>query len=346
MEKIALITGITGQDGAILARFLLEKGYEVHGLKTYSAVPDMERLEEISKDITLHCGDMCDGASLLRVIEKIQPDEIYNLASISHVHVSFEMPEMVANVNALGTLRLLEALRIMGAQSGIRMYQASSSEMFGHAGVPQNEDTPFEPCSPYGSAKLFAYWSVRNYREAYGLHVSNGILFNHESPLRGEEFVTRKITKAVCQIEAGQREILYLGNLNARRDWGHARDYMRGAWMMLQQDIPDDYVLATGKARSVREFVEAAFDETGRKIRWQGSGLEEQGVDTQSGQILVKVDPALFRPTEIRQLLGDASKARQELGWQPEISFENLVAEMIAQDRILPFGEKKKIYAV
>ncbi len=345
MAKIALITGITGQDGAVLARFLLEKGYDVHGLRPYSAVPDEGRLSDISDDIHLHYADMTDTSSLLRLVETYQPDEIYNLAAMSHVHVSFDMPELTANVNALGTLRLLEVLRIMGPQSGMRMYQASSSEMFGHAPAPQNENTSFEPCSPYGTSKLFGYWSVRNYREAYGLHASNGILFNHESPLRGEEFVTRKIIKAVCEIEAGQRDKILLGNLHAKRDWGHARDYMRGAWMMLQQDIPDDYVLATGQARSVKEFVEAAFSYIGRRIDWRGQGVDEKGYDSKTGACLVEVDPALFRPTEVRHLLGDASRAKEILGWEPEISFEQLVEEMMEADRVLPYGQTTKRYA-
>ena len=332
--RIALITGVTGQDGAILARFLLEKNYRVHGLREYSAVPDDGRLEDL-EDIILHYGDMTDSGSLQRVLRAVRPDEIYNLAAMSHVHVSFMMPEHTMQVNSIGVLKLLEAIQICGLQKTVRLYQASSSEMFGSSPAPQNETTPFSPCSPYGNSKLSAYWSVCMARRAYGLFACNGILFNHESPLRGEEFVTRKVTKAIGEIEAGICDRLTLGNLDARRDWGHARDYMEGAWMMLQQDRPDDYVLASGEAHSVREFVEAAFACIGISLRWTGKGLQEKGYDARTGQLRVDIDPVLFRPTEINELLGDASKARRQLGWQPKNSFENLVREMVEADRIV-----------
>lgn len=335
MAKRALITGITGQDGAILARLLLAKGYEVHGLRPYSAVPDTIRLDKLP-DLTLHHGDMTDSGSLLRVIDAARPDEIYNLAAMSHVHVSFDMPEYAANVNALGTLRLLEAIRTLKMEKAVRFYQASSSEMFGRAAAPQSETTPFEPCSPYAAAKLYAYWTVRNYRDAYGIHASNGILFNHESPIRGEEFVTRKITRAVGEIEAGRKEPLMLGNLDAKRDWGHAQDYMVGAWQMQQQNKPGDYVLATGQSHSVREFVEKAFACIGITIAWDGKGLDEKGRDKRAGTILVAIDPALFRPQEIHHLVGDAASARKVLGWQPRVTFDALVREMVEADRILP----------
>lgn len=328
--KKALITGITGQDGAILARFLLEKSYEVHGLRLYSATQDMQRLESLAQNgrFHLHYGDLIDGGSLHRLVNEIQPDEIYNLGAQSHVGVSFQTPEATAQINALGTLRLLEAIR----NTKIRFYQASSSEMFGNAPAPQNEDTPFAPCSPYASAKLYAYWMVRNYRDSYGLHASNGILFNHESSLRGEEFVTRKISLAVAAIALGRQEKLSIGNLDAQRDWGHARDYVRGMWMMLQKDEPDDYVLATGQAHSVREFIEAAFAVAGIKILWRGQGLTEKAYRAGTGQVLVDVDPRFFRPNEVHMLLGDAAKARRILGWQPQVSFRGLVEEMVAAD--------------
>lgn len=335
MAKRALITGITGQDGAILAGLLLAKGYDVHGMRPYSAVPDTGRLDELP-GITLHYGDMTDGGSLLRVLDAARPDEIYNLAAMSHVHVSFALPEYAANVNALGTLRLLDAIRALGMERAVRFYQASSSEMFGRAPAPQSETTPFEPCSPYAAAKLYAYWTVRNYRDAYGLHASNGILFNHESPVRGEEFVTRKITRAVGEIEAGRKEPLMLGNLEAKRDWGHARDYMNGAWQMLQQETPGDYVLATGIAHSVRAFVEKSFACIGVTIAWDGTGAHEKGRDKRTGATLVAIDPALFRPQEIHHLVGDAARARDILGWRPSVSFDELVREMVAADRILP----------
>lgn len=339
-NKKALITGITGQDGAVMAEFLLSKGYEIHGMRPYSAVSDTARIEHLG-DLQLHYGDVSDGGNITRLIEQIKPDEIYNLAGMSHVHVSFGLPELTADTNALGPLRILEALRNMNAGNDIRFYQASSSEMFGRFPAPQNEKTPFEPCSPYGAAKLYAYWSVRNYREAYGLHASNGILFNHESALRGEEFVTRKITKAIGEIEAGKREYIELGNLNSMRDWGHARDFMEGAWSMLQQDNPDDYVLATGKAYSVRDFVMRAFKVIDIKIEWQGEGVDEVGVNVKTGKELIKISPNFFRPTEINQLIGDASKARKELKWRPKISFDDLIEEMVQADRIV-----KKTYQV
>ncbi len=334
MAKRALITGITGQDGAILAGLLLDKGYDVHGLRAYAAVPDTGRLDDLP-DLSLHYGDMTDGGSLTRVLNDVRPDEIYNLAAMSHVHVSFAVPEQAAQVNALGTLRLLESIRILGMEKAVRFYQASSSEMFGRAPAPQTETTPFEPCSPYAAAKLYAYWTVRNYRDAYGMHASNGILFNHESPIRGEEFVTRKITRAVAEMEAGRKEPLRLGNLDARRDGGHARDYMVGAWMMVQQDTPDDYILATGQSHSVRDFVNVAFACVGISLSWDGEGVHEQARDTYTGAVMVTVDPALFRRQEIHTLTGDAAKARRILGWAPRCSFENLVHDMVMADRIV-----------
>ena len=333
-QKKALITGITGQDGAVMADFLLSKGYVVHGMRPYSAVSDTARIEHL-EGLNLHYGDLSDGGNLSRLIDTIGPDEIYNLAGMSHVHVSFGMPELTADINAIGPLRILEVLRNLDVGSDIRLYQASSSEMFGRSSAPQSEKTPFEPCSPYGTAKLHAYWNVRNYREAYGLHASNGILFNHESSLRGEEFVTRKITKAIGEIEAGKSEYIELGNLDSQRDWGHAQDYMEGAWLMLQQDQPDDYVLATGTAYSVRDFVERAFNVIDIQIEWRGDDLDEVGINSKTGATLIKIDPALFRPTEINQLVGDASKARKELGWSPKISFDDLVGEMVQADRIV-----------
>jgi GDPmannose 4,6-dehydratase len=339
LRKTALITGITGQDGAVLAAILLEKGYRVCGLRPYLPVDDMERLVALSGDIELFHADMTDSASLMRVLEQTRPDEIYNLAAMSHVQVSFSMPEHTGNVNALGPLRLLEAMRTLGMQQ-VRFYQASSSEMFGNAPAPQNEETPFAPCSPYGVAKLYAYWMVRTYRDAYGFHASNGILFNHESAQRGEQFVTRKITRAVGQFGMTRKEPLQLGNLDARRDWGHAKDYMRGAWMMLQQDKPDDYVLATGETHSVREFVEKAFAAAERQIVWHGDGIDESAHDKFSGQKLVMVDPTLFRPQEIHCLIGDSAKARQVLGWAPEHSFDDLVTEMVESDSPSALGRR------
>lgn len=334
MTKRALITGVTGQDGAILARLLLDKEYDVHGLRPYLPVNDGERLQDLD-DVTLHYSDMGDSGNLLRLIETIKPDEIYNMAAMTHVHVSFDIPEATANINALGPLRMLEALRTLNSGNAIKFYQASSSEMFGRSPAPQNEETAFEPCSPYGSAKLYAYWMTRNYRETYGLFAANGILFNHESAMRGEEFVTRKITKAVCEIEAGKRDLLILGNLDSMRDWGHAKDYMNGVWQILQADQADDYVLATGKNHSVREFVESAFSCINKNIKWDGDGINEIGRDQKTNDILVKIDPTLFRPKEVTNLLGDASKAKKELGWSPQISFEKLVEEMITADRFV-----------
>ena len=340
MSKVALITGITGQDGAYLARLLLEKGYVVHGIKRRSSSFNTERIDDIYEDphlqdarMFLHYGDMTDSLNLLRIIADVQPDEIYNLGAQSHVQVSFETPEYTANADGVGMLRILEAVRILRLVDKVRVYQASTSELYGLVQeVPQRETTPFYPRSPYGVAKLYAYWIVVNYREAYGLHASNGILFNHESPLRGETFVTRKISRAVAAIQLGLQDKLYLGNLDALRDWGHARDYVRGMWMMLQQDRPDDYVLATGENHSIREFVERAFGEVGRSIEWTGQGLDEIGRDASSGKPLVAVDPRYFRPTEVEQLIGDPTKAREKLGWRHEVGFEELVREMVASD--------------
>lgn len=333
-KKTALITGITGQDGAVLAELLIEKGYDVHGVRSYSAVPDTARIDHL-EDVTLHHGDMSDSGSLTRLIETVKPDEIYNMAGMSHVHVSFDMPELTADVNGLGPLRMLEALRIFDACGGIKFYQASSSEMFGRSPAPQSEETSFQPCSPYGTAKLHAYWSVRNYRDAYGLFASNGILFNHESAMRGEEFVTRKITKAIGEIEAGQRDKITLGNLDAHRDWGHAKDYMAGAYAILQHDKPDDFVLASGQSYSVRDFVERAFAVIDIQIEWQGEGVDEVGVNAKTGQMLINIDPTLFRPKEVHELIGDASKAKEMLSWSPKISFDALVEEMVQADRIV-----------
>ncbi len=335
MTKRALITGITGQDGALLAEILLAKGYEVHGMRLYSAVPDAGRIESID-GLNLHYGDMTDGGNITRLLDTIQPDEIYNLAAMSHVHVSFAVPEAAANINALGPLRILEAMRTIGAtENQIRFYQASSSEMFGRSPAPQNEMTNFEPCSPYGTAKLYAYWMTRNYREAYGLYAANGILFNHESPLRGEEFVTRKITKAICEIEAGLRDKISLGNLDSKRDWGHAKDYMEGIWQILQAPEADDYVLATGEAHSVRDFVEVAFSYIGTEIIWEGDGINEVGRDKITGNILIDIKSEFFRPKEVNYLLGDATKAREKLGWSPSYSFEGLVEDMMRADRVV-----------
>ena len=337
--KTALITGVTGQDGALLTEFLLAKDYTVHGIKRRSSSFNTERVDHLYVDphesdvrFSLHYGDMTDATNLIRILQEVRPDEIYNLAAQSHVQVSFETPEYTANADALGTLRLLEAIRILGLGDNARFYQASTSELYGNAAPPQNEATPFQPRSPYAAAKLYAYWITVNYREAYGLHASNGILFNHESPVRGETFVTRKITQAVVAIAAGTQDTLYLGNLEAKRDWGHARDYVDGMWRVLQQDQPDDYVLATGEAHSVREFVDCAFHEVGIAITWQGAGLDEVGLDA-NGTQRVRIDQRYFRPTEVDYLLGDAAKARRVLGWQPRISFQDLVREMVAADR-------------
>jgi len=339
-QPVALITGITGQDGAYLAEFLLEKGYIVHGVKRRSSSFNTERVDHLYTDpherdvrFFMHYGDMTDATNLIRLVQETQPTEIYNLAAQSHVQVSFETPEYTANADGLGTLRLLEAIRILGIGDRVRFYQASTSELYGLVQEkPQRETTPFRPRSPYAAAKLYAYWITVNYREAYGLHASNGILFNHESPIRGETFVTRKITRAVAAIELGLQKRLYLGNLDSVRDWGHARDYVEGMWMILQQDEPDDYVLATGECHSVREFVELAFAHVGRKIVWKGSGIDEKGIDAKSGEILVEIDPRYFRPTEVDFLQGDASKARQKLGWKHKITFPELVREMVESD--------------
>jgi GDPmannose 4,6-dehydratase len=340
LSKKALITGITGQDGAYLAELLLEKGYEVHGVKRRASLFNTDRIDHLYQDphesgvrMILHHGDLTDATNLLRIVQHVQPDEIYNLAAQSHVAVSFETPEYTANADAIGTLRLLEAIRILGLERKTRFYQASTSELYGKVmEVPQRETTPFYPRSPYGVAKLYAYWITVNYREAYGLYACNGILFNHESPLRGETFVSRKITRGLSRIRVGHRECLYLGNLDARRDWGHARDYVRAQWLMLQQPQPSDFVIATGEQFSVRDFVERAGAELGFAIRWQGQGLDEQGIDTNSGKVLVRVDPRYFRPTEVDSLLGDPSRARRELGWQPVVPFAQLVKEMTAAD--------------
>jgi GDPmannose 4,6-dehydratase len=340
MRKVALITGATGQDGAYLSELLLEKGYLVHGLKRRSSSFNTERVEHLYQDphepdqrFVLHYGDLTDSTNLIRIIQQVQPDEIYNLAAQSHVLVSFETPEYTANADAIGTLRLLEAIRILGLTEKTRFYQASTSEMYGLVQeVPQSETTPFYPRSPYGVAKLYAYWIVVNYREAYGMHASNGILFNHESPLRGETFVTRKITRAVAAIKLGLQDRLYLGNLDAKRDWGHAREYVRGMWLMLQQEKPDDYVLATGETHSVREFVEMAFREIGIAIEWRGKDVDEKGIDSASGKILVEIDPRYFRPTEVDLLIGNPAKAKTKLGWTHKTDLAGLCKEMVAAD--------------
>ena len=339
MNKIALITGITGQDGAYLAEFLLDKGYEVHGIKRRSSMFNTGRIDHLYQDphvtgrrFILHHGDMTDSSSLVRIIQEVQPDEIYNLAAQSHVAVSFEEPEYTANSDGLGTLRVLEAIRILGLETKTRFYQASTSELYGLVQeTPQRENTPFYPRSPYAAAKLYAYWITVNYREAYGIYACNGILFNHESPLRGETFVTRKITRALSRIKLGLQTCLYLGNLDAKRDWGHARDYVEMQWLMLQQDKPEDFVIATGEQYSVRDFVDAASKEIGLAISWEGEGLSERGYDDK-GKCLVAVDPRYFRPTEVESLLGDASKAKEKLGWIPKITFKELVAEMMSAD--------------
>jgi len=359
--KKALITGVTGQDGAYLAEFLLEKGYEVHGIKRRASSFNTDRIDHLYQDphesdrrFVLHYGDLTDSTNLIRVIQEVQPHEIYNLAAQSHVAVSFETPEYTANTDALGTLRLLEAIRILGLEDKTRFYQASSSELYGKVKeVPQTETTPFYPRSPYGAAKLYAYWITVNYREAYGMFACNGILFNHESPVRGETFVSRKITRALARIKLGLQNRLYLGNLDAKRDWGHARDYVEMQWLMLQQDEPDDYVIATGVQHSVREFVDAAAKELGMVLRWDGAGLDQKGIvksidhsvaKTQSaviksefpsvneGDVVVSIDPRYFRPTEVDALLGDPAKAKQKLGWTPKVSFDQLIAEMVAED--------------
>ena len=340
MRRTALITGITGQDGAYLAELLLQRGYVVHGMKRRASLFNTDRIDHLYQDphvahrnLILHYGDLTDATNIIRVIQEVQPDEIYNLAAQSHVAVSFETPEYTANADALGTLRMLEAIRILGLTKCTRFYQASTSELYGRAQeMPQRETTPFNPRSPYAVAKLYAFWITVNYREAYGIYAVNGILFNHESPRRGETFVSRKITRGLARIRAGLEQCLYLGNLDARRDWGHARDYVRAQWLMLQQDEPEDLVIASGQQHSVREFVAQAAGCLGMRIEWRGAGLDETGVDADSGQIVIRVDAHYFRPTEVDALLGDASKARAKLRWRPEISFAEMVAEMVATD--------------
>jgi len=340
LRKTALITGVTGQDGAYLAEFLLGEGYEVHGIKRRSSSFNTSRIDHLYQDphetdvrLVLHYGDMTDSTNLIRIIQQVQPDEIYNLAAQSHVAVSFETPEYTANCDALGTLRLLEAIRILGLEKHTRIYQASTSEMFGKVQeIPQRETTPFYPRSPYGAAKVYAYWITVNYREAYGLYACNGILFNHESPIRGETFVTRKITRALARISQGLQECLYLGNLDSLRDWGHARDYVRAQWLILQQSQPEDFVIATGVQYSVRQFIERAAERLDIRIAWNGRGADETGVDRRSGKTIVRVDPRYFRPTEVETLLGDPTKARTRLGWTPKFSFDQLVDDMVKSD--------------
>lgn len=337
--KKALITGVTGQDGAYLSEFLIEKGYQVHGIKRRSSLFNTDRIDHLyqdpyqeNRDFILHHGDMTDSSSLIRIIQQVQPDEIYNLAAQSHVAVSFEEPEYTANSDALGTLRVLEAIRILGLENKTRFYQASTSELFGKVQeVPQKETTPFYPRSPYACAKLYAYWITVNYREAYGMYACNGILFNHESPIRGETFVTRKITRALARIKLGLQDRLYLGNMDAKRDWGHARDYVEMQWLMLQQETPEDFVIATGEQYSVRDFVNTAAAELEMSIKWQGSGLEEKGFDSE-GRCIIAVDPRYFRPTEVETLLGDPTKAKERLGWVPRTTFKELVSEMVRDD--------------
>jgi GDPmannose 4,6-dehydratase len=339
MKKIALLTGITGQDGAYLADFLLNKGYVVHGVKRRSSLFNTDRIDHLYQDphvsernFVLHYGDLTDSTNLIRIIQQVQPDEIYNLAAMSHVAVSFETPEYTANADGIGTLRILEAIRILGLENKVRFYQASTSELYGYVQeTPQKETTPFYPRSPYAVAKLYGYWITINYREAYGLYACNGILFNHESPIRGETFVTRKITRALARIKLGLQECLYLGNLDSLRDWGHARDYVEAQWLILQQEKPEDFVIATGVQRKVRDFVNAAAQELGIYIAWNGRGIEETGTD-QHHKVIVKVDPRYFRPTEVDSLLGDPSKAREKLGWAPKTGFDELVAEMVRED--------------
>ena len=350
MAKRALISGVTGQDGAYLAELLIAKGYEVWGIKRRSSSFNTARVDHLYEDphvehpkFRMVYGDMTDSTNLIRIVQETTPDEIYNLAAQSHVHVSFESPEYTANADALGTLRLLEAIRILGLEGKTRFYQASTSELYGKAQeTPQRETTPFYPRSPYGAAKLYAYWITVNYREAYGIHASNGILFNHESPIRGETFLPRKITRAVAAIELGFEDTLYLGNLDASRDWGHARDYVDGMWRIVQQDEPDDYVLATGESHTVREFAELAFAEIGHSIDWRGSGTDETGVDAETGQVLIRIDPHYFRPTEVDSLIGDPTKAREKLGWRHTVSFTELVKEMVAADLVTVAEERER----
>jgi GDPmannose 4,6-dehydratase len=340
MKKVALITGVTGQDGAYLSEFLLNKGYEVHGVKRRASLFNTDRIDHLYHDrheadvnFFLHYGDLTDSTNLIRIIQEVQPDEIYNLAAQSHVQVSFETPEYTANSDALGTLRILEAIRILGLTEKTRFYQASTSELYGKVQeIPQSEKTPFYPRSPYAAAKIYGYWITVNYREAYNLYACNGILFNHESPLRGETFVTRKITRAIARIKLGLQDRLYLGNLNSKRDWGFAGDYVEAMWMILQQPQAEDFVIATGETHEVREFVARAFSEIGIAIEWRGSGVEEQGIDAATGKVLVGIDPRYFRPTEVDLLLGDPAKARQKLGWQPKVGFAELVKMMVASD--------------
>ena len=349
VRKVALVTGATGQDGAYLSELLLRKDYIVHGIKRRSSSFNTGRIDHLYEDphsnggnFVLHYGDLTDATNLIRVVQQVRPDEIYNLAAQSHVKVSFETPEYTANSDALGTLRILEAIRILGLQQKTKFYQASTSELYGNVQeVPQRETTPFYPRSPYAAAKLYAYWITVNYREAYGFFACNGILFNHESPIRGETFVTRKITRGVAAIEHGLQDRLHLGNLDAKRDWGHARDYVEGMWKILQHSDPDDWVLATGETHSVREFVELAFAEVGRDIEWNGKGAEEQGLDRKTGRVLVSIDPRYFRPTEVDLLLGDPGKARQQLGWEHKTPFKQLVAEMVAADLKAVGAEKR-----
>ena len=349
MTKKALITGITGQDGAYLAEFLLHKNYEVHGIKRRASLFNTDRIDHLYQDphepdpsLFLHYGDMTDSTNLIRIIQQVQPDEIYNLAAQSHVAVSFETPEYTANADAIGSLRVLEAIRLLGLEKTCRFYQASTSELYGKVQeTPQTETTPFYPRSPYAVAKLYAYWITVNYREAYGMYACNGILFNHESPVRGETFVTRKITRALARIRTGLQDCLYLGNMDSLRDWGHAKDYVEMQWLMLQQDTPQDYVIATGEQYSVRDFVEKSAEELGIRIKWSGSGVDEVGIDEDSGNTIVRIDPRYFRPTEVDTLLGDPTKAREELGWTPKVSFGELVAEMVAED--LKSAEKDKL---
>lgn len=340
MSKVALITGITGQDGSYLAELLLEKGYTVHGLKRRSSMFNTERIDHLYKDtheqkvkFFLHYGDLTDSTNLIRIIQEVQPDEIYNLAAQSHVKVSFETPEYTANADGIGALRILEAMRILNLGEKTRFYQASTSELYGDVQeIPQKETTPFYPRSPYGVAKLYAFWITKNYREAYNYYACNGILFNHESPVRGETFVTRKVTRAVAKISLGLQEKLYMGNIDSERDWGHAKDYVEGMWLMMQQDKADDYVLATGKKISVRKFIDLAFKEVNIEIDWQGSGIDEKGINKANGKVLVEIDPRYFRPSEVDLLVGDASKAKKELGWEPKRTVEQLVTEMVKSD--------------
>jgi GDPmannose 4,6-dehydratase len=349
-RKVALVTGVTGQDGAYLSELLLKKNYIVHGVKRRSSSFNTQRVDHLYVDtheqdtsFFLHYGDMTDATNLIRLVQETQPDEIYNLAAQSHVQVSFETPEYTANADGMGTLRLLEAIRILGIKDKVRFYQASTSELYGKVQeTPQKETTPFYPRSPYAAAKLYAYWITVNYREAYGYHASNGILFNHESPLRGETFVTRKVTRAVAAIELGLQKKLYIGNLDAKRDWGHARDYVEGMWRILQQDKPDDYVLATGETHSVREMIELAFACTGRRIQWKGKGVKEKGIDAKSGKALIEIDERYFRPTEVDLLLGDPSKAHAKLGWRHTTSFRSMIEEMVKADLELIPSEKER----